>query len=308
MLSIIYYLIGFLSLIGIFFGLGLKPNNFRERVRLNQRIRLNRYTENLLANPYLKKYHLILSITFKRYTADSFVKILTIHVFSFLILMVLIFIITRAFIVSFASAIIFAFAIPITLFYLRHKTIQNHIQHEILDVAIILLQEYQKNRHHMLYALKEVVNRTTGKVEETYARLFARMQLDDETKKEAAELFSFQIGQDRGKNLSTIILRACKDGTNVKNMLEELVEDITEFNKRKRTGVTKTRDTALVGWFPLVSLTGLVIFNQTTLIPNGKAFYYQFQTPTGLKSFIFAAICSVIGIIMFIVLRNPKKE
>lgn len=308
LVTIIYYLIGFSSLLGIFFSLGLRPNHLKERLRLNQRNRVNYYTSNLLKNNWLKKYHFILSITFKRYTVDNFFNVLLSQVLSFLILSILFTFITQAFLISIVSALLFTFVIPITLFYLRHKTIQNEIQNEILDVAIILLQEYQKNHKHMLYALKEVVNRTNGKIEETYARLLARMHADDETKKQGAELFAFQIGHVRGKNLSTIILRACKDGTDVINALEELVEDITEFNKRRRTGETKSRDTALIGWFPIITLIGLLVFNQTTLIPNGKAVYYQFQTPLGLKSFLLTAICSVIGIIMYIVLRNPKKE
>lgn len=307
-IKVVYYLLGFLSLLGILYGLGFKPNVLRERIRLNQRLRIKRYTKFLLKSELLKKYHFLLEISFKNYTVDSFYKILVVQTITFLVMSSIFFVIINDFFVSVVASLLFVFVIPIMLLYLRHKTIQNHIQNEIVEVSIILLQEYQKNHYHMIYALKEVVERTKGKSHETYARLFSRMLGDNETKKSGAELFSFQIGQVRGKNLSTLILRACKDGTNVTEMLEELVSDVTEFNKRKRTGETQARETAAIGFFPIFALIFLVIFNQTTFIPNGKAMEYQFQTPLGLKSFIFSVLCSVIGIVMFIVLKNPKKE
>ena len=135
----------------------------------------------------------------------------------------------------------------------------------------------------------------------------SRMHDDDKMKELAAETFAFQLGHFRGKNLASIVLRACKDGVPVTRLIEDLVEDITEFNKRIRDAETEARETALIGYAPIPLLIGLHIINDKWLIPNGEAFYYQFQTDKGLKSFLISVVFGLIGMGLALMVKRPKK-
>lgn len=307
-LSIGYYLFGFISLIGIWIGLGLKPNKMRERIKINQELRLERYNKTWIQNTWMKRYHFLLDVSFRRYKLSYFSKVVVTQFLSFIFLTLLFYIAIQELRFALFASVLFIYLIPIGFMYMKHKQVQSAVQNEIIEVSVLLLQEYQKNHYHMLYALKEVTSRTKGKSQLAYARLFARMHDDDDMKKLSAEAFAFQLGRIRGKNLASIILRACKDGTIVTTMLEDLVEDVTEFNKRIRTGETEARETSWIGYFPLPALIFLILYNQKSFIPNGKAMEYQFQTATGLKSFTIAFVCSLIGIAMALILKNPKKE
>ena len=303
-ITALIYFIGFASLIGIVTS-SINIKRVRERFRISQEIRLDKYNTKWLDYEVMKKYHFLLSSTIKRYEIEHFSKLVIIQFFSFICLLVLFFISIREINFSLFASLLFTYVLPIAYLYMRFKHAQSELQDDIIEVSAILLQEYQKSHEHMIYALKGVVNRTSGKSQIAYARLFARMHDDDDMKEIAAENFAFQLGHF-GKNLASIILRACKDGIPVTRLLEELVTDITEFNKRVRDGKTEARETALLGYTPIVLLIGLFFFNLNKL-PDGKALEYQFQTAAGLKSFTVALVMSLVCIALAIIVYKPRR-
>lgn len=303
-ITALIYFIGFVSVIGIVTST-INVKKVRERLRISQEIRLERYNSKWLDYKLMKKYHFLMSSTIKRYEIEHFSKIVIIQFTSFLSLFILFFITIRETNFSLFASFLFAYLLPIGFMYMRFKHAQAELQEDIIEVSAILLQEYQKSHEHMVYALKGVVNRTSGKSQIAYARLFARMHDDDDMKNIAAENFAFQLGHF-GKNLASIILRACKDGIPVTRLLEELVTDITEFNKRVRDGKTEARETALLGYAPIVLLIGLFFFNLNSL-PDGRALEYQFQTAAGLKSFTVALIASLVCVALAIIVYKPRR-
>ncbi|MEK5217704.1 hypothetical protein [Psychrobacillus sp. FSL H8-0487] len=302
----ILYSMGLLSVAGIGISLNTNVSKIRERLRIGREIKLESYNQKWLNNEWLKKYHLLLDSSLKSYKIEHFSKLVVGQFLMFISFIALFMVILQDFIFSFGISAIFMYVLPITGFYFIHKQRQNIIQDELVDTAILLLQEYEKNSHHMLYALKETVSQIKGSAHGVYAKAFARMHGEDDIKIQAAESLSFQIGHVRGKNLATIILKGCKDGTEVSTLLEDLVEDITEFNKRVRDAQTEARETALIGFAPIPALIILHFVNDKWLIPGGKAYYYQFGTQDGLKSFLIAVVFGLIGIGLGLFVRKPK--
>lgn len=304
----ILYVIGLASVIGMWFGLGsMDIRKLRERMKINRQLKFSLYNKRWLENKWLRKYHFLLSSAIRRYELEHFSKVVSIQVIAFLSLSGILLLIIKEFVFVILIALILAFGLPVAFLFFLHKQKSNVIQNEIVEVSVILLQEYQKNHNNMLYALKGLIGHISGYSQAAYAKLFARMHDDDEMKVLAAESFAFQLGHFRSRNLSSYILRACKEGTDVADLLEGLIEDISEFNKRTRDAETESRETAIIGFAPLPLLIILHIINDRWLIPGGNAFHYQFQTSEGLKSFMISVVFGIIGIGLALLVKRPKK-
>ncbi|KAB2329452.1 MULTISPECIES: hypothetical protein [Bacillaceae] len=305
--SIVVYLVGFFSVVGISLSLGLNVQKYKERLKIDRQLKLQNYNKVWIQQGWLKQYHLLLSSAIPKYRLDHFSKIVIIQFVLFISLFAALYIGLQAFVFVLAVSFTIVYILPISFLYIRHKQKQNTLKEEMVTAAIILLQEYQKNHYHMLYALKALVDQTSGQNQIAYARLFARMHDNNFMKELAAEEFAFQLGHIRGKNLSTIILKACKDGRNVITLLEDLIEDVTEFNKRIRNAETEAREPALIGYAPLPLLAIFYYMNETMLIHGGNTFQYQFQTEQGLRAFLIAIVFGLMGTGLALVVKKPRK-
>lgn len=305
--STIAYSIGIISLIGIWFSFGIKISKVRERLRLSREIRLANYQSTWLKNKWLKQYHFLLASAWEKYEIEHFSKVISTQFTIFISMNLLLVIALREIMFPIFSAVLIVYIIPITFLYIRHKQKQNVLQNELIETSVILLQEYEKNHKNMLFALKEVLNETKGFSHVAYAKLFARMHGNKETKELAAETFAFQLGHVKGRNLAIIILRACDEQVDVTTLLEDLVFDLTEFSKRTRDAETEAGETAIMGYAPIPALIILYFVNDLLLIPDGNTFHYQFKTELGIKSFLLAFIFGILGIFLASVVKKPKK-
>lgn len=301
------YFIGLVIVIWIWFSLGLNVSKMRERFRLNRQVKLENYTTQWLNYKWMKQYHFLLVSSIKKYELEHFSKVVTVQFIVFISTLTILFISLSDIIFALFFALVCIYVGPISFLYLIHKNRQSHLQNELVESSVILLQEYEKNHKHMLFALKEVVDHLEGPSKIAYAKLLSRMHGDYAVKKMAAEAFAFQIGHFRGKNLSVLIFRDCAEGVNITTLLEDLITDITEFNKRVREAETESRETALIGYAPLPLLVILFFVNDRWLIPGGNAAYYQFQTEDGLKSFLISVMFGFVGLVLALVVKKPKK-
>jgi Flp pilus assembly protein TadB len=307
LLKVALYTSGLVSVLGIWIGLGANVTKIRERFRINRELKLSSYNREWLKNKWMRNYHFLLTSAIRKYEVNHFSKVVVSQFILFVSFSALLILVIEEIRFSIIISTFFIYFIPLGFLYFFHKQKQNDLQNNLVEASVLLLQEYEKNHYNMIYALKEVITQSKGASQIAYSRLFARMHDDDETKEMAAESFSFQLGHFRGKNLSSIILRACKDGVIVTTLLEDLVEDITEFNKRISDAETEARETAFIGIAILPSLIILHVINDQWLIPGGNAFYYQFQTEQGLKSFLIATAFGLVGVGLALFIRKPKK-
>lgn len=304
--EILLYLIGFFGVVGLIISIqDLKISTLKERFKLTKKLKMDSQTQYWLKHDLLKKYHFLLS-SIKWYEIEYFTRVIYSQLAVFLLFMILVYPILQNFGYVLLVGVLFIYIMPIAFLYIHHKQLSNELQDVVIDNSVILLQEYGKNHQNMLYALKEVVNRVDGRSKIAYAKLFARMHGDAETKELAAERFAYQLGRIRGKNLAIIILRACKDGVDVTTQLETLVEDLVEFNKKVRTSLADSRETAFMGYVIFPLLIGLYVFNEMTLI-KGNTFHFQFQTEKGLNSFLIACFFGLVNIGLAIIVKRPKK-
>ncbi|EFV75042.1 MULTISPECIES: hypothetical protein [Cytobacillus] len=306
-INLALYFIGIGIVVWIWFSLGLNVSKMKERFRLNRQIKLENYTTRWLHYEWMKQYHFLLASSIKKYEMEHFAKVVTTQFFVFIITLIILCVSLTDIVFSLGFALVCIYIGPISFLYIIHKNKQSYLQNELVESSMILLQEYEKNHKHMLFALKELVDHLDGPSKIAYAKLLSRMHGEYSVKELAAESFAFQIGHFRGKNLATIIFRACAEGVNVTTLLEDLITDITEFNKRIREAETESRETALIGYAPLPLLVILFFVNERWLIPGGNAAYYQFQTEDGLKSFLIAVVFGLIGLVLALVVKKPKK-
>lgn len=305
--KIVIYAIGLISVFGITLSSQTNLSKAMERFRLNRDIKLKSWTNTWIEYKWLRTYHMLLSSTIRFYTLHHFSKIVVTQALLFVSLTVMLFSVLREFTFSIGSSFVLVLLLPTAALYFIHKRRESDIQNNLVEISIKLFQEYEKSGKHMLFALKNTAENLDGPGQVAFSKLFARMHDDDRMKQLGAETFAFTIGKFRGKNLATIILRACKEGVIVSDLLQNLVEDITNFNKRTRDAETDASDTALIGYFILPLLGGFYIFNKVYLF-HEDSFYYQFQTVAGLKSFILAFTFGVIGIGLAMIVKKPKRK
>lgn len=302
------YALGLLSVLGIWLSLGSGYSKVKARMKMTQKVKEKNVSSRLLNYKWFRYYHFLLATNFKDYTTQHFTKVIIAHVIAFIGFSLVTWLALQDMMTVLFFSFAFTIVFPVTALYFLFKRKEQEIQESLVETAIRLLQEYEKSHRHMLYALKDTIGSLEGVNKVVFSKIYARMHDDDETKVLATELLAFQIGHFRGKNLATIILKGVRDGVDVTPLLEHLVEDITGFNKRTRDARTEARETALIGYFILPALIGLYFVCDIWLIPDGKTFYYQFQTAQGLQSFLFALLFGVVGIGLAIIVGKPKAQ
>lgn len=306
-IKLIAYAVGAVSVVGIVSSLGYDLKRIRQRLRVNRAIKYDLYSEKWLQFKLLNQYNHLLAATLSKYKYQDFPKVVLSQLYLFLLLFVASGFLLKSITYGFLTAFCIAYVFPVGFLIIRHKRIQSSIQGDIKNSAVELLQLYQKNHYKMIFALKELTERTEGTTQVVYAKLFARMNDNDDVKILAAETFAFQLGYIRGSNLATAILKACKDDLNVEVLLKDLIADMTQLNKEIKNAETEANETAILGFAPLPLTAVLMYLNYQHLIPGGKYFEVQFGNPSGLRTFILSIIFGVIGIALAILVKRPKK-
>jgi len=302
------YIIGGTGLILIIMSLGFSPKKTRERFRVMRDLKYQSYSSQWMKYDFLRRYNHLLSASLKSYRYEYFAKFIIVQLLIFLGLLIFGSFFMQSIWYGLITSLTFVYVFPVTFFYMKHKQVQGLLQNEVIDSVITLLQSYQRNQNNMLYALKDVSDSLEGKTKAAYSKLFARMHDRDEIKILASETFAFQLGSLRGKNISTTILKACKDGLIVETLLQDLIVDMTEQNKVLRDAESEAREAAILGYAPL-PLTFLFLYlNEAFLIPGGNSLKYQFGTPQGIQSFVISIIFGIVGLGLAILVKKPKKQ
>lgn len=301
------YAIGLVGLIFLLISLGFTSKQLKARYRLTRDSRRKNFSSTWIRYPILEKYHHLLSSTIKQYEQRLFSTILTYQGLIFVFLFSVISLLTQSLLFGLCSSLFFVLVVPITILWVRHKRIQNQLQESLHESITLLLTSYRTNHFNMLYALKDVSEQVEGQLKMVFGKLFARMHDSDDIKVLASKTFAFQLGNYRGKNLATAILRAIKDGTNVETILVDMKDDIHEFRKAIRDAMTESRETAMLGFLPLPGTAVLIYVTATYLLPDGNGYHYIFGTALGLKVFLASVIIGFINLLLALILRRPKQ-
>ncbi|MYL35481.1 hypothetical protein GLW08_20475 [Pontibacillus yanchengensis] len=302
------YLVGIIGMIAVFANIGFSFRNVKARYKINRKKRSAIVNTKWLKITPFRQYNHLLASAFPKYQYHMFYKVLLYHLTGFIFVLVINLTITGNRGYSILTALLVSYGIPIGYAYFRHKQIQSLLQEHITDATVELLKSYQRSHNNMLYALKDVSEELDGKLGVIFAKMFARMHDDDEIKEMAIETFAFQLGRlTRAKNLSVTILKACKDGSDVEILLNDIVKDMSNMKMRAREAETESAEVAYMGYLPLPMTFALIYLNDRFLI-KGEALHYHFNTPEGFQVFMWSMILGVINLGLAIMVKRPSRR
>ncbi|MBH0167152.1 hypothetical protein IHV12_19695 [Fictibacillus sp. 7GRE50] len=302
-ISLFHYSVGLAAILILLHLIGFNYKSAVIRMRVSQLLKQDK--EQLIKNKALLWYNQLLRATVSSYRPAMLRTIMTIQ--SCFLLMFLVFFLskTQNIVFSLSFAILFAICVPIVFLYIRLSRIRANAQANINVAALKLLQSYLKNDRSMYFALKELSQELTGHMKLVFTMFYLRL-FEHEEREEAAQVFAYQIGSFAGRNLSLAILRSL-DGTDVNSILQDVTEEISKQERNIRKAETKGREAAQLGWLPAIGAPILFILNDQKMMLK-SSYPYLLSTSMGVKALSITITAAVIGIVMAVMLANPKKQ
>lgn len=297
----------FAVIIFVLLSIGLSSKTIktmRRRMIINRNIKVKRIKWE--DSPIFNHYHRILLSTLPRYEGKYFLNTILMQFLFLFALLFSVFIVTHSFIFSSFTGLFFGFFIPYIVLRVKLKRLQTSAQSNMTAIVMKLLQSYRSNYHNINYAMIDLVGSLKGTAKVIFGTYFMRIKSDITQIELASETFSMQIGNDFGDRLAILMMRA-HEGIDIETNLEDLSEDIHEFQKRIRDHKTEGREVSWLGYLPIFA-TPTYMLLMSRFIPDGKAFHYYFQTPLGLKSFVISVVAALIGLFFATVFSKPKQS
>lgn len=302
-LNLLHYSIGLAAILILLHLFGFNYKAAFIRMRVSKLLKQDK--EQVIKNKMLSWYNQLLRATIASYRPVMLRKILIVQACFFTLFLLFFLTRTQNVMFSLSFSILFAICVPVVFLYIRLSRIRANAQANINVAALKLFQSYLKNDKSMYFALKEMSQELKGNLKVVFTMFYLRL-LEHEEREEAAQVFSYQIGSFAGRNLSLAILRAL-DGTDVSNILQDVTEEISLQERNLRKAETKGRETAQLGWLPAIAAPILFIINDQKIMLT-SSYPYLLSTSMGVKALSITVTVAVIGILMAIILANPKKQ
>lgn len=300
------YSLGVGFLVSMFFA-SFSFQAVKNRLRINRSIRQRNYQSRILKNKWVYKYHRLLLAASTRYKAIYLSRILFVQALVFLLTFVFMLVNTATLFFPLITAVFIGVIVPVVIARLRVMKIRSNTQTNLSLLATELKQNYQKNYGNMMYAIKDTANfLPKGDAKKIFSILYIRLQ-DYEYRREAVEVFSYQLGESWGKNLGITILKSLQEGTDVNDTLNDLKEDITEFNKELSNAESSGRMIARFGKFTGLFVALMLVVNAEFFM-QFNAYKYHFNDPVGVRILIISLVASFVGYVMAKLLEKPKKS
>ncbi|MBN8202544.1 hypothetical protein LG291_25305 (plasmid) [Cytobacillus firmus] len=299
------YLIGFSGFVLLMYSFGFNFNSVKYKLRSNKE---TNNKQIILRSNFMRWYDQLLKATINSYKTNHLKPLITLQATILVGLCIIYWLITRSMISSFILPFSVVFLFPITILYIRLLNIRHSTQAVISDTIIQLLQAYTKQHHNILFALKDIYPNLNKQTKFIVGMLIVRLESGISTRKESMQIFSYQIGGEWGRNLSITILKGLEDGTNIAGILEDLSKDITEIDKKIGEVESEGIELIRLGYLPVIVLP-LIIVGMHYMVSQmgGNAFEYIFQTATGLKTFTFSVVLTLISFTTSKVFQRPKR-
>lgn len=302
---IIGYFIGFSGFILLLFSFGFNLNSVKYKLRSSKD---SNKKQIILRSSFMRWYDQLLKATITSYKTTHLKPIVTLQSIFLVGLCIIYWLITSSMISSIILPFSVVFLFPITILYIRLLNIRHSTQAEISHTIIQLLQAYTKQHHNILFALKDIYPSLNKQTKFIVGMLIVRLESGISSRKESMQIFAYQIGGEWGRNLSITILKGLEDGTNIAGILEDLSKDITEIDKKIEEVESEGIELIRLGYLPVIVLP-LIIVGMHYMVSQmgGNAFEYIFQTATGLKTFTFSIILTLISFTTSKVFQRPKR-
>lgn len=303
LLRILGYVIAVVGIGLLFASFGFRWSVIRRRMAMTQKKKEELYDTTLRNHVLFSWYDRLLQAAIHEYRPYMFVRLMNYQTVAFLGITVILLFLTKSIFYAVFMAIVFSYIVPAGYLYIKLAKIKANTQQDLSKTVIKLLQYYMKNSHNMLYALKDLSKDLKGDSQQVFGMLFVRLESGQQPPKEAADIFSMQVGT-WGRNLAITILRAVEEGTNVEGILQDYSRDLTEFSKRLGQAETNGREVAQLGKLPIILIPILIIVNAQFAMQKNA--YAYLLTPIGTKVFVLSIILALIGLALAKMLERPK--
>lgn len=200
--------------------------------------------------------------------------------------------------------------LPYLFLRMRLYLIRSHTSYELIPTTSLLLAKYRSNSRDVYHALMDLIKElNSGGLKIAFIKLTNAIQShrNQEELERSVELFVFQIQNTWARQLGILFINAIMEGMNIEKSLINIVQDMTKVQQIIQEERSNNNDAILLGFFPLIALPLTWLFVEK-LSGFGKAFYYQFNTPTGLLSFTVTTLACVVSLITALLLRKPNNN
>lgn len=302
-LSPILLLIALLFLVSSF---GFSVKTVRNRLRVASKVQHKKIEKTLHQKPIFQYYNRLLLATSKSYHPRQFSTIVYIQTLICISMFYILFLQIHDVFFSLIVAVIATIICPIVILWLRLYRIRSSSQDNFGDTIVIFMQEYNKQHRNIIYALKNTTERLEGDSKFVYSMLLFRLEANTIPREEAAAIFSYQMGDSYGMNLSIDILRGLH-GIDISLPLQILLKNYVMFSNGIKEAKTNGRETAQLGKLPLFA-TPLLMFLNAKFAMQLDAWNYYFNTSVGLKTVIVSMCMAVFAFMLSIFLQKPKQR
>lgn len=193
-------------------------------------------------------------------------------------------------------------------YLLRLRSMRSSNNYEMKPLVDILVMKYRYRQKHIVRALidtkKEITNKSLNKALNQLLDTFMNFT-DHSDLNMAVKVFEYQIGGNWAKQLGVLLIEAAEN-KDIEIALQEMSKemgDIIEIIEREKS---ENLDSIYLGIFSLVafplSIIGIVWLNGPIFLD------YQFNTPTGIKSFVITTIFTFLGFIISILFKKPSND
>ncbi|MHB8983849.1 MAG: hypothetical protein ACYC4E_00645 [Carboxydocellales bacterium] len=282
--------------------------NYRHYQRINQ-LKHKELTEIRRKSSLYRHLELLLQSTLFRFRDNT--------VLSFMLLTLIIAIVTSSLLIKSTSRPWVGLAlgvlcalIPYLLLRMRLYLIRSNTSYELVPTTSLFLAKYRANSRDIYHSLLDLIkDLDSGGLKLAFIKLTNAVQSHrskDELER-SIELFVFQIQNTWAKQLGILFTNAIWEGMNIEKSLINIVQDMTRVQQILQEERSNNNDAILLGFFPLVAFPLTWLFVEK-LSGFGKAFYYQFNTSTGLISFTITVLACICSLITALLLRKPRND
>ncbi|MDA8213567.1 MAG: hypothetical protein M0021_17095 [Clostridia bacterium] len=310
--SIIYsaFLLGFSRLVLPYLlpVINEQIKNYRHYARL-RRLKVKEITEGRRRYPLYRHLELLFQSTFPWFNDSTVV--------SFIVITLALAAVSCSLLVRFTSKPWFSVLlgiliglIPYLLLRMRLYLIRSDTSYELVPTTSLFLAKYRANSRDVYHALLDLIKELdSGSLKLAFIKLTNAIQShrSKEELERSVELFVFQIQNTWAKQLGILFINAIWEGMIIEKSLINIVQDMTRVQQILQEERSNNNDAILLGFFPLIAFPLTWLFVEK-LSGFGKAFHYQFNTPTGLISFAVTALACVLSLITALLLRKPKND
>lgn len=209
---------------------------------------------------------------------------------------------------------LFMAALPYVLMRLKLRAIQVDGSYEAIELITKLTNQYKVNSKNMIIAIDKTIPELDNCPYSKKALFRLSMGVKEyrrpEDLKNLTYEFSYSLGTEWSKNLSTSLYFSINDGLDVSTSLDDYIEELKQISDSMEKAKRDNNEAFVLIKFviPILYVFFLIMSVKTVGFTFEKFFNYQFKTAIGLRSGTIVFVSMIANYILYLLFKKPKYD